>query len=195
MTRRARRFGAGVHPDLPESLVHFTGRPRGQRESLPKFAASSAEARLIGILQEGLLRGARTFGTTGPVICVSEPSGAAIQVMLSTGANHRGPYEPWAVLVDRAQVISAGFRPVLHMSSDELRATSTLPASLRDRCVRYDPGRVDWLAEREWRLCSGGEITPSTDLVFVLSGALKGVIVGKKGWRARRAQTPPPRLP
>lgn len=154
------------------------------------FAAGTPEQRLVRLLQEGKLRAAHTFGTVGPVLCVSEPSQTALQVMLKTGVTWRGAYAPWAVLLDRVGLINAGFRPVWHMSPDELAATSTMPARLRDRRIRYVPGSIDWLAEREWRQCWGDtplahDAVPALDL----TGLLVGVIVGQPGWMPPPATT------
>lgn len=174
-------FGVGTHPDIPEALVHFTGRPRSDTDTPPDFAAGSAEDRLGLILQQGVLRGAQTWGTLGAVVCVSEPSAAALATMLSTGVTYRGAYAPWAVLIKRQALVDAGFRPVWHMSDDELAATNGQAGKFRDRRVRYVPGKVDWLAEREWRLCWGLKDAPQHP-TFDLTGALAGVIVGESGW-------------
>jgi hypothetical protein len=40
--------GVGIHPDLPNTFVHFTGRPRGSGDDPPKFA----DVRLDGHLAE-----------------------------------------------------------------------------------------------------------------------------------------------
>lgn len=181
MTDPLRAFGAGVHPDIPAFLVHFTGRPRSPDDKPPAFADGSPEHRLCGILQQGAVRGAKTWGTLGPVVCVSEPSETALKVMLGTGVTHRGPYAPWAVLIRREALIAAGFRPVWHMSDEEMSATDGQTARFRDRRVSYNPGRVDWLAEREWRLCWGLKDEPDAPS-FDLTNALEGVIVGESGW-------------
>jgi hypothetical protein len=176
-------FGAGVHPDLPGSFVHFTGRPRAASDVPPQFASATPERRLVQILQQGILRAALAFGTAGPVLCVSESTTSAIRVMLSTGVTSRGPYAPWALLLDRDALIRRDFRPVWHMSGQELQATSELPASYRDRRIRYEPGVVDWLAEREWRACWGDSpIEDGRVPGLELTGVLNGVIVGRRGW-------------
>src|SRR5687768_4610465 len=107
-------FGAGVHPDLPTSFVHFTGRPRGAGDTPPEFAPPDPEQRLVRILQEGFLRAAPAFRTSGPVLCVSESTDTAIKVMLDKGVTTRGPYAPWALMLDRRALITGGFRPVWH---------------------------------------------------------------------------------
>lgn len=177
-------FGAGVHPDLPTSFVHFTGRPRGLNDKPPPFAPKDPEQRLVRILQDGHLRAAPTWGARGPVLCVSESTDGAIAVMLSTGVTPRGPYAPWALLLDRVALIERGFRPVWHMSPAQLAATDGLPTVHRDQRIRYEPGRADWLAEREWRRCygdapDGGWPAPRS---LQLTGLLTGVIVGRQGW-------------
>ncbi|MBQ1116995.1 hypothetical protein [Streptomyces sp. C3-3] len=168
-----------MHPDLPDTLVHFTGRPRGQRDVPPDFARGTAEERMVSILHSGVLRGAPDFWATAPVVCFSEVTETARRVMLRDGVGGRGPYEPWGVVLDRAQLISAGARPVLYLSKEEMDQTRTLPTRLRNRRVRYDPGFSDWLHEREWRLCFEPEQTPELAITPQL---VVGVIVGRQGW-------------
>ncbi|WP_319112321.1 hypothetical protein [Streptomyces europaeiscabiei] len=170
--------GVGIHPDLPDTLVHFTGRPRDPDDRPPTHAAGTGEDRLVGILREGRIRGNIPFRQRQSVICLGEPSEAARQVLLSKGMG-RGPYEPWALLLDREALISAGARPVLYLSSDEMKATANMPAKFRARQVRYDPGQADWLHEREWRLTYDVDETPDFALT---ANAVRGVIVGEQGW-------------
>lgn len=66
--------GAGTHLDLPTTLVHFTGRPRGPHETLPAFANGTPEKRMVRILIEGQLRTTTVYGTDHPVLCLTEPS-------------------------------------------------------------------------------------------------------------------------
>jgi hypothetical protein len=177
--------GVGTHPDLPTTLVHFTGRPRAASDVPPDFADATAEERMVRILIEGELRATTVFGADRPVICFSEPSEAARRVMLRNGVTKRGPYAPWGLIFDRGELIAAGARPVLYLSSEEWADTDDLPHRLRNRRVRYDPGRADWLHEREWRLCFGRRDTPRLKLTPEL---VAGVIVGQVGWE------PPPTI-
>ncbi|WP_187451930.1 hypothetical protein [Streptomyces parvus] len=190
-----------THPDLPETLVHFTGRPRG-RSALREFPQRTPEQRLVSILHSGNLCGAHTFGTDAPVICFSEATEEARRVMLRDGAGARGPYEPWGLVLARQQLIAVGARPVLHVSREErTEMQASLPQRTYNRCVVYEPdstrGRSDWLHEREWRLCfeNGNEpVLPITSQLVVEAGTVSpsprlvvGVIVGTSGW------IPPPR--
>ncbi|MEU5902324.1 hypothetical protein [Streptomyces venezuelae] len=175
------------HPDLPDTLVHFTGRPR--MDVPPGFALGTPEQRLVSILHSGTLRGAPGYWEDAPVLCYSEFTEGARCVMLRDGAG-RGPYAPWGLVLDRQQLIAVGARPVLYVSRDEWSAmrTAGLPQRTYNRCVVYEPDparkRSDWLHEREWRLCfeDGDEpVLPITQQLVV------GVIVGARSW------TPPPR--
>lgn len=168
-----------AHPDLPDTLVHFTGRPRGQNDEPPDFARGTAEERMVNILHGGVLRGAPDFWADAPVICFSEVTEAARRVMLRDGNSKRGAYEPWGLVLDRQRLIAAGARPVLYLSSEEMRQTRQLPTLLRNRRVRYDPGLSDWLHEREWRLCFEPGQTPELAITPEL---VVGVIVGRQGW-------------
>lgn len=70
------------------------------------------------------------------------------------------------------------------MDDEELFATSTLDPRMTDRRVRYLPGRIDWLSEREWRSCWGAQpIAEGAVPGFVLTGNIVGVIVGASGWQ------------
>jgi hypothetical protein len=82
------------------------------RDAAPAFALAEPKQRLVRILQQGFLRAGRTFRTSGPVLRVSESTASAIRVMLSTGVTARGPYAPWALLLDRDALVARGFRPV-----------------------------------------------------------------------------------
>ncbi|MFB7825334.1 hypothetical protein [Streptomyces hydrogenans] len=191
-----------THPDLPDTLVHFTGRSRGPKERRD-FPPTTAEGRLVSILHSGTLRGAAPFGLDAPVLCFSEATEEARRVILRDGAGW-GPYEPWGLVLDRQWLIDAGARPVLYVSREEQREMkAALPRRTYNRCVAYEPApaqgtRSDWLHEREWRICfePGGEsVLPITPRFVMQAGRgwsltphpVVGVIVGTPGW------TPPPR--
>lgn len=178
-----------THPDLPATLVHFTGRPRSDKEIIPEFARGSAEDRLVSILHSGVLRGNPTYWTDDdPVICFSEATEEARRVMLREGVR-RGPYPPWGLVLHRERLIAAGARPALYVSRTELALMKEeLRPRTYNRCVVYEPDsaqrRSDWLFEREWRLCFGRAQAP---VLPITRDLVAGVIVGRKGW------TPPPR--
>lgn len=170
-----------THPDLPDTLVHFTGRPRGRKERRD-FPPTTPEQRLASILHRGALRGAPDFWSDAPVICCSEATKEARRAMLRDGVG-RGRYAPWGLVLDRRQLECAGARPALPVSREELnQMKAALPPRTYNRCVVYEPnparGRSDWLHEREWRICfeDGDSMLPVTPQLVV------GVIVGTQGW-------------
>ncbi|MEE1736166.1 hypothetical protein PUR49_06530 [Streptomyces sp. BE147] len=171
--------GVGTHPDLPDTLIHFTGRPRDPKDQPPPHAMGTPEDRLVGILREGKVRGNTPYRGRHEVICLGEPSEAARRFLFREGIKPRGPYAPWAILLNREALIAAGARPVLYLSGEEMDATNDMPASFRARRVRYEPGRADWLHEREWRLCFQEGQTPDFQLT---ADVVAGVIVGEQGW-------------
>lgn len=182
-------LGAGIHPDLPDTLVHLTGRPRVRADDLPPvFGEGGPDDRLAGIAHAGAIYATRVWRTRGPVVCLSEASPAALVRLFSTGVTYRGPYAPWAVMLNRAAAVTSGICPVWYMGDDAIAATETLPDYLADRRVRYVPGAADWLAEREWRMCWGNApIAPGYAAALRLAGLATGIIVGSQGW------LPPPR--
>ncbi len=176
------QFGAGVHPDIPTWLVHFTGRPRALNDPAPTWTAPTAEGRLANIGLTGGMYSKSVFGTQGPVLCFSECSAAALRTLFSTGVNWRGPWESWAVVFDRDRLIAAGARPVLLMDDDEFEATNYLPVPLADRRQRYVPGSIDFTAEREWRIGLWDPDRPDAWWThWPIAPAAFGIIVGTSG--------------
>lgn len=177
-------LGVGMHPDLPTTLVDFTGRPRGDGDTPPGYASGDAENRLVRVLIEGRLRAASSFGSP-PVVCLSEASDTAIVAMLKTGVSVRGPYPPWGVILSRKTAITRGARPAIHVSHrEQLRwqfGKNIKPEHelTEGRFVSYDPPGIDWTHEREWRFCLN---RGSTNPVVDLAGVVVGVITGREDW-------------
>jgi hypothetical protein len=170
------------HPDVPGSLLHFTGRTRSPTDVLPLLAAGDPQMRLANILRTAGLMANPTFRSRGPVLCMSELSTAALHVLLTSGLNERGPYQPWGVVLDRRALCAVGAGPVWYMRDAEYDATNDLPAYLADRRVRSNPyGVPDWDGEREWRLCWGDQPAASPGLALDRGNTL-AVIVGTSGW-------------
>lgn len=185
-------LGAGRHPDLPQTFVHFTGRPRAVDDEPPAFASGSARDRLVQVLFEGRLRAASSF-LSPPVVCISEATDAALTTMLKTGVSDRGTYAPWAVLLSRETAIQRGARPALYVSPQErTRWRLGLEPKPQDeltegRFVTYAPPRVDWTHEREWRFCfNRSAADPAVDL----AGLVVGVITGSRDWYPHPITTP-----
>lgn len=190
------------NPDNPDWLVHFTGRAAAVRrfdettlsgqQAARAYRAAAPEQRLHDIFASGGIKGFSTYGTADyPVVCFSELTREAIRVQMTTGfvLGRRPPWAPWALVMRKQQLIRDGVRPVLYMSSDELRHLGPdTPPSLWTRCVRSVPGSRsdDWSHEREWRLCTD-TIPPATAAPFglPLNGRVLAVIVGRPGWVPR----------
>jgi hypothetical protein len=194
------------NPDIPDWLVHFTGRP----ESFPPvfnlgtvegWTARSrhadeqrvlAQQRLDGIFTIGGILARQGHGTVGPVVCFSELTFQAIQVQLATGfvGGRKPAYEPWGLVLHKGPLLAMGVRPVLYLSQEERDLLSSAPASLRDRMVRSVPGDPanDWTHEREWRL-TFGDATPQNNIpwgVPLAPATVRAVIVGVQGWQPAR---------
>jgi hypothetical protein len=153
--------------------------------------STTAEDRLAQILHCGYIAAFPTFGTEGPVVCLSQHSNAALQVLLSSGVTARGPYDPWALLINYAPAVLQGALPIWPMDDEQLGATADLPSKLRDRRVRHVVGSVDWSAEREWRICWGLGPAPGAVGLSLVNGTLAGAIVGRPGWNPPYFGSPP----
>ena len=193
---------AMVNPDIPPWLVHFTGRPASfqNRWKMPAVAPSQqAEERLIAILTDGAIKAAVPHGAQFPAVCMSEFTLPAIEHQLRSGFTSRGPYQPWAVVLNKTGPIMVEHaRPVLYLSYAEMMATNGLSPALKDRRVQSVPGERenDWTHEREWRMCWGADVERA-GIRLDLPGTLRAIIVGRSGWtphaRSLHPTTPIPR--
>lgn len=171
------------HPDAPGTLLHFTGRTRGPNESVQPFAVGDPEQRLRSILVTGALRGAPTWGTRGPVLCMSELSDAALNAILLRGLNERGPYQPWGLVLHRGPMVALGAAPVWYARTADYNATANLPTQIADRRVHSNPeGNPDWSHEREWRICWGA-VQVEYAWVRLSRDHIRAVIVAQPGWQ------------
>lgn len=174
------------NPDLPTMFVHFTGRVRGADDPVPDGLPSTPEERLVRILVEGRLLPSTRF-THRPAVCVSESSPDAAEAFFSRGVNVRGPYDPWALLLNRNACIESGFRPVVHASNLEIEGVKLAARedmrveTLLGRMVRYEPPHRDWLHEREWRRAFR-ESVPEARLSVSLHDLVRAIIVPESGW-------------
>lgn len=135
------------HPDLSDYVVHLTGRARPRPDLDGQIRAMTAEERLRSILYDREIRAFTTFYAASPVVCFTESTVAGLTYLI---AEHH--YEPWGLVFDKQVVWDAGAGPALYVRGDEWHAAQQMEEALRARAVRYEPGRHEWVQEREWRL-------------------------------------------
>jgi len=131
----------------------------------PAVEALPDEERLLQILVDGRIRGFETFGSDGPVTCLTESTKASVSSLLAEGR-----YTPCGVGFTKQFAFDQGGAPALYIRGDEWAAARSLPQPLRSRIVRFWPGSEadpelpsqyipnalsapsEWLHEREWRI-------------------------------------------
>jgi hypothetical protein len=161
MRVRKLRTYPGV-PDLADHVIHFTGR-KGRRTNVDeRIEQLSAQARLLYILLDRKVRGFETFGSTAPVVCLTESTRAAVTALI--GADR---YEPCGIGFSKQFAFERKGGPALYVRGDEWPSVGALPHPLRSRVVRFWPGAdldteesllphlsgtSEWLHEREWRV-------------------------------------------
>jgi hypothetical protein len=83
--------------------------------------------------------------------------------------NHR--YEKYGVMVSKELVFKNGGRPVIYQTEHEF---NFLPEELKWRHVTFNPPKIDFTWEREWRInASEMEVTPE-DFLFLVPCAEAG---------------------
>lgn len=166
-------FRPPVHPGQSEYLIHFCGS--GSNAVDPDISAMSAPDRLNAILTTGQLRAFGTYGSDWPSVSLTESDAeAAASLILQSN------FEPWGVVVRREWVWTRGGGPVWYVRNDQYhdakRALGPLMASF---LVNTDPGRADWLHQREWRIPA----PVGSDPYFNFNSAdLVAIVVGDPAW-------------
>jgi hypothetical protein len=127
--------------DISNYLIHFT---KGESTEL-------AYQCLRKILSEKRLRGSgETIKGRYPCVCFSEAPLVALTNGLINPRSY-SKYSPFGILVTKQWIFEQGGRPVIYQADDEFAELSEYH---RWRHMRYEPPRIDFTWEREWRICS-----------------------------------------
>jgi hypothetical protein len=176
-------------PDLADHVIHFTGRNGWKMDVPPEISAMDGEQRLLQILMDHRIRGFDTFGSSAPVVCLTESTQAAVTTLIRDGR-----YSPYGIGFTKQFVFERSGGPALYVRGDEWLNATSLPQPLRCRLVRFWPGSVpdpgefpwvdahlrqsEWLHEREWRV--------PTELPLAWED-VRFLIVSDPNWQAANA--------
>jgi hypothetical protein len=131
--------------------------------------------RLVRIMQERRLRGFPPFGTTHPVVCLSECPLPHLQWLLA----QRG-FPRWGLILDRQWVYRAGGGPAWYVRQDQYRALSDEQRAWAVRLESTVEDRSDWLHEREWRIPVAAE---NDSAIALTSDAVGAILVEYPVWQ------------
>ncbi|GLY68783.1 hypothetical protein [Amycolatopsis taiwanensis] len=153
------------HPALSSGLVHMCGRARQDR--LPSDVAEmTPQARLGAILRGEAIQGFAPYGSQDPVVCFTEAKRDGVAYLIK----EKG-WAPWGLVLERDAVYQDGGGPVWYARSD---VWDTLSSEIKAWAVRLEPGRAEWLHEREWRV--------PTPKLGLRSEMIRAVIVADPQW-------------
>lgn len=166
-------FRPPVHPAQSEYLIHFCGS--GSAPVDPDIAAMSAPDRLNAILTTGQVRAFGTYGSEWPSVSLTESDAeAAASLILQCN------FQPWGLVFRREWAWSRGGGPVWYVRSDQYHgAKSALGPFMTSFLVNTDPGRADWLHQREWRIPAP---TESCSHIDFSESDLVAIVVGDPAW-------------
>ncbi|MEY9912821.1 hypothetical protein ABIA35_009088 [Catenulispora sp. MAP12-49] len=170
------------HPDLSDSLTHFTGRARESAMVAQSIRELSPKERLDSILTTGELWPSVTYSGGLPAVCFTESTFAGLEYLIGEQG-----FQPWGLVLDRQWVFDQGGAPVWHFRSQYEAEVRGLSPRLQTWAVRLDsnPDRPsDWLHEREWRIpCESG-----VEALVIDPAAVRTVIVGDPSWRPNEVE-------
>jgi hypothetical protein len=165
------------HPDLSDSLVHFTGRARPAAPQVPQWIRDQTpDQRLESILRSAAFVPSVSYSGGWPAVCFTESTVAGLEYLIE-----RQGFHPWGLMIDRQWVFDQGGAPVWHYRSEDEAEIRELSPRLRTWAVRLDsdPSRPsDWLFEREWRV----PCKPDVEALVIDPDAVHAVIVGDPFW-------------
>jgi|JFJP01.1.fsa_nt_gi hypothetical protein len=129
-----------IRDDLSANLIHLT---RGESDQ------AAADAFLSILKSQQLLGSARDIRGGYKCVCFSEAPLAKLAYLLASASQSAMRYKPFGVMIAKQWVFDKGARPVIYQPEAEYELLSE---PLRYRHVRYEPGKVDYTWEREWRI-------------------------------------------
>ena len=129
-----------IRDDLSANLIHLT-RGESDQVAADAFLSIFKSRRLLGSNRD--IRGGYRC------VCLSEAPLSKLASVLASTAQSSARYKPFGVMVAKKWLFEKGARPVIYQSASEYEL---LDERQRFRHVRYEPGRIDYTWEREWRV-------------------------------------------
>jgi len=84
------------------------------------------------------------------MVCFTESTQAGLDYLIS-----ERQYPPWGIVFRKEAIWTAGGGPVWYARQEQW---NYLPPAFKSWAVRTEPGSVQWLHEREWRVPGTGRI-------------------------------------
>ena len=132
-----------VKEDMSDFLIHFT---KGSD-------LEDAYQNLKGIIRDCVVHGSNIKIRDGSnCVCFSEAPLSSLQNGLLNPSFY-SPYSPFGVISTKENIFSLHGRPVIYQPEDEFHLLSN---DNRWRHMHFEPPRVDFTWEREWRLKTDG---------------------------------------
>lgn len=149
---------------MSDFLIHFTSGD-SLEDAFDRFRTIVAECRLLG--GTGMIRGGYRC------VCFSEAPLPLPNGLVNPDFYSR--YSPFGLMFRKAWIFGQGGRPVIYQSGAEF---DSLPEYLKWRHVCYEPPRIDFTWEREWRIfCSELQFDPSVAYLVMPSQSYLNALI------------------
>jgi hypothetical protein len=145
-----------VRDDLSANLIHLT-RGDSDQAAADAFLAILQSQRLLGSVRD--IRGGYRC------VCFSEAPLSKLANVLASVGQSTMRYKPFGVMVAKTWLFHKGARPVIYQPEVEY---DLLSEQQKFRHVRYEPGKVDYTWEREWRLRADDIELDPDEVTFVV---------------------------
>lgn len=134
-------------PDISNGLIHLTSQ-RGDVSAFDVLCKILTTAKLIGSGNKGFVKG------TQRAVCFSEAPLSAIPHLIQKSkelseTHNKTPYSSYGIAVSKESIYKLDGRPVIYLPDEE---AGWISADQVWRQVRFEPPKIDWSHEREWRV-------------------------------------------
>lgn len=150
-----------IRDDLSDKLIHLTRGPNAAKD----FSAILEEKKLLG--GDGCIKGGYRC------VCFSEAPISQLSRILAAPMALGMRYMPFGIMVDKEWLFDQGGRPVIYQPDSDFEM---LHDEHKYRHVRYEPNKIDFTWEREWRILIDE---------LVLSDDIATVVVPNREWERK----------
>jgi hypothetical protein len=145
-----------IRDDLSANLIHLT-RGESDQAAADAFLSIFNSQQLLGSVSD--IRGGYKY------VCFSEEPLAKLAYLLASTSKSAMRYKPFGVMLAKRWLFEKGARPVIYQPEAEYKLLSE---PLRYRHARYEPGKVDYTWEREWRTRADAFALEPDQITFIV---------------------------
>jgi hypothetical protein len=167
-------------PDISEGLLHLT-KAKGTKPAFDVLQQILTSGKINGSGRAGFVKGQHK------AVCFSEAPMSAIPHLIAkckerSSNKPKESYSTYGLAISKTSIYELGGRPVIYLPDTE---AEWIPANEKWRQVRFEPPKVDWSHEREWRLPGSLDLLKVKGLYVLVSTSTEAKAIQSLDWPAK----------